>query len=162
FYTADHQVYLALKRTLAHLEKWDEILDGHWLPQYQKPREQTFTHRARGLAVATRGGTQPAHADAATVAGAHEALPTQTTEELLKPLEVARQELEGHVEYAAHKTDKALHTLEAAAKRERALRYSEPTSYPRPVMEVLGQLAMRNNRLALAETAFREALDQYP
>jgi len=162
FYTAYRQGWFALMRTLVHLEKWDEILGGQLLPEYDKPREQAWRHWARGLAFAARGDAKSAHAEAAAMDAALKDLAAKTKEDLPKPLEVARQELEGHVEYAAHKTDKALHTLEAAAKRERALRYSEPTSYPRPVMEVLGQLAMRNNRLALAETAFREALDQYP
>jgi hypothetical protein len=45
---------------------------------------------------------------------------------------------------------------------ERSLRYTEPPSYPRPVLEVLGQKALAAGRLELAETAFKDTLDQYP
>ena len=40
--------------------------------------------------------------------------------------------------------------------------YSEPPYYPRPVLEALGEIALRNGRAADAETAFRQALEQYP
>ena len=52
--------------------------------------------------------------------------------------------------------------LEAASKAERAARYNEPPNYPRPVLEVLGERALEHNRAALAERAYREALEQYP
>ena len=60
------------------------------------------------------------------------------------------------------KTDEALKALRAAADRERALRYNEPPTYPRPVLEVLGWAAARAGRDDVAEQAFREALAQYP
>ena len=162
FYTAYRQGWFALMRTMVRFEKWDEILGGGLLPDYGKPREQAWRHWARGLALAARDDAKSARSEAVAMDAALKDLAAKTKEDVPASLAVARQELEGQIEYAAHKTDKALRTLEAAARSERAIRYSEPPSYPRPVMEVLGQLAMRHNRLALAETAFREALDQYP
>ena len=47
-------------------------------------------------------------------------------------------------------------------KAERALLYTEPPSYPRPVAEVLGRKALAKGKLAVAEDAFRQALDYYP
>jgi Flp pilus assembly protein TadD len=42
------------------------------------------------------------------------------------------------------------------------MRYNEPPSYPRPVLQALGEKALANGKLKVAESAFREALDQYP
>jgi len=39
--------------------------------------------------------------------------------------------------------------------------YTEPPSYPRPVSEALGRMALENG-LQIAEDAFRQALEQYP
>jgi Flp pilus assembly protein TadD len=58
--------------------------------------------------------------------------------------------------------NKGLKQLEAASKGERRLTYTEPPYYPRPVAEALGQAALKNNRNAAAERAFRIALEQYP
>ena len=57
----------------------------------------------------------------------------------------------------------ALKTLEAASKAERKLTYTEPPYYPRPVAEALNHLALRfHNKTAVAERAYRAALEQYP
>ena len=40
--------------------------------------------------------------------------------------------------------------------------YTEPPSYPRPVSEALGRMALENGKLQIAEDAFRQALEQYP
>jgi len=45
---------------------------------------------------------------------------------------------------------------------ERSMRYNEPPSYPRPVLQALGEKALADGKLQVAEAAFREALDQYP
>lgn len=161
-YTAHREGWFALMGTLVHFEKWDEILDGSTLPEYQKPREQAWRHWARGLAYAAKGNVGAAKAEAK---GMHSALAEFTSkikEEIPAPLEIARKELEGQIAYASGKTDKALEILEAAGRMERALRYNEPPSYPRPVFEALGRKALDSARLPIAERAFREALDQYP
>jgi hypothetical protein len=45
---------------------------------------------------------------------------------------------------------------------ERTLRYTEPPSYPRPVLEIVGRKAIEESKPEIAEKAFREALDQFP
>jgi hypothetical protein len=75
---------------------------------------------------------------------------------------IAETELKGQIALAARDANEGLKILQQAARRERALRYSEPTSYPRPVLEVLGHFAFQNGKLELAKAAFREALEQYP
>ena len=47
-------------------------------------------------------------------------------------------------------------------KAERALRYTEPPSYPRPVSEALGRMALESGKLEIAEDAYKQALEQYP
>jgi tetratricopeptide (TPR) repeat protein len=77
-------------------------------------------------------------------------------------LEVARTELDGHLKLAEGKLDPALRKLEQAATLELRMTYSEPPFYPRPVLEALGQAALKNGRLDQAESAFKRALGQYP
>jgi predicted negative regulator of RcsB-dependent stress response len=148
-------------RTMVYFEKWDEILDGA-IPEYKRPREQAWLHWARGLALASRRDERGAKAEAAAMDAAIKELAAAIKDEVPAPLAAARHELDGHILYAARKTNRALRTLEAAARKERALRYSEPPSYPRPVFEVLGRLALAHGNLPLARTAFREALEQFP
>ena len=40
--------------------------------------------------------------------------------------------------------------------------YTEPPAYPRPVTEAFGNVALATNEYAVAEQAFRSALDQEP
>jgi tetratricopeptide (TPR) repeat protein len=79
-----------------------------------------------------------------------------------EPLEVAREELDGHLKLAEGKIDPALKKLEQAAAMERRMMYTEPPYYPRPVLEVLGEAALNNGRLTEAQSAFKRALEQYP
>jgi tetratricopeptide (TPR) repeat protein len=162
FYTAYRQGWFGLLRTLVHFEKWDEILDGRTLPVYDKPREQAWRHWAMGLALAAKGNTRAAKSEAAAMDKALRQLGKKTNSDTPRPLHVAREELKGQVASAAGKADESFRILEAAARQERALRYTEPPSYPRPVLEALGRLALKSGRLELAESAFREALEQYP
>jgi hypothetical protein len=55
-----------------------------------------------------------------------------------------------------------LKTLESASKMQRKLRYSEPSYYPRPVAEALGEVALRNGKRSTAEAAFRSCLEDLP
>jgi predicted Zn-dependent protease len=79
-----------------------------------------------------------------------------------EPLEVAKEELDGQLKLAEGKLDPAFKKLEQAASMERHMLYTEPPYYPRPVLEVIGQAALKHGRLSEAESAFRRALEQYP
>jgi len=63
---------------------------------------------------------------------------------------------------AEGKLDAGLKKLDQAAGMELRMMYSEPPYYPRPVLEAMGQVALKNGRLQEAESAFRRALEQYP
>jgi thiosulfate/3-mercaptopyruvate sulfurtransferase len=161
FRTAYRQGWFAMMLTLVHAEKWDQILDGTTLPLYDKPRERAWRHWAEGLAHAAKGDVKSAKADAKQMARAMKDL-KKAIDQIPPPLAVAQAELDGHIAFAAGKTDRSLATLETAVKQERALRYNEPPSYPRPVAQVLGQFALKAGKPELAEAAFRQALQQYP
>lgn len=161
YYTAFRQGWFALMRTLVQSEKWDEILAGK-LPEYDKPREQAWRHWARALAFSAKGDVKSAKAESKAMDAALADYDGKVKGDRPQPLLVARLELNGQIELARKKTAQALATFDAAAKKELALRYTEPTSYPRPVLEVLGNAALKAGKLQVAERAFRGALDQYP
>ena len=79
-----------------------------------------------------------------------------------EPFKVARLELEGQLKAAEGKMRPAFKKLQQAAREEQRMIYSEPPYYPRPVLESMGEIALRNGRTSAAETAFRKALIQYP
>jgi tetratricopeptide (TPR) repeat protein len=156
------QGWFATMRTMVQFGKWDELLKGDTLPVPLKPRQIAWQHWALGVANAEKGNAAAARQE---LIGMDAALADyrQRTGRVDPPeLLVARKELEGHINVASGHAKKGLKTLEAAAREERHLRYSEPPYYPRPVNEGLGQDALRLGKLNVAEKAFRSALEQYP
>ncbi len=161
-FTAYRQGWFAMLRTLVQNQKWDVILDGKTLPEYDKPRERAWRHWAVGLAHAAAGEAVEAKSEAAAMDAAVKDLTTATKDEVPPPLQVARKELDGQIAAAGKNSERAIQLYQEAARMERAMRYNEPPSYPRPVLEVLGERALADGKLQIAEAAFREALDQYP
>jgi tetratricopeptide (TPR) repeat protein len=160
--TAHAQGWFAMMRTLVQFEKWDAVLDEQLLPPFGKPRQEAWRHWARGLAHASQGHTAAAREESRQFEQAMAEFTRRTGRPEPAELQVARQELAGHLEAADGRVDKALKTLDAASKAERKLTYTEPPYYPRPVAEALGHLAQRHNKGDIAEKAFRAALEQYP
>jgi tetratricopeptide (TPR) repeat protein len=159
FRTAYRQGWFALMRTLVQHEKWDLILDGKTLPVHDKPREKAWRYWAVALAQLGKGNEAEARSAVSNMDAALKEYQTKMKQIPPPPLRVARAEIQAHL---SAKLDRKLALLEKAGRRELALRYNEPTSYPRPVFEVLGQLALKNSKPQLAERAFRQALEQYP
>lgn len=160
--TAYRQGWFAVMRTLVQNERWSEILDGVTLPVYDKPRERAW--RAWAVAQAHLAGKNRAAAQTAEreMRKAIEDLRGVSRPYALVPVRIAHDELRAQMALADGHVDSGLKALEAASKAERAARYNEPPNYPRPVLEVLGEHALEHNRAALAERAYREALEQYP
>lgn len=158
--TAYRQAWFALLRTLVQHEKWDLILDGKTLPDYQKPREQAWREWAIAQAHLAKGNRAEAESAVRRMDNALTSFRAQMKAKTVPPaLAVARDEMRAHL---AVNADKKIQLLQRAARGELAIRYTEPTSYPRPVLEVLGQVALKAGRAQVAERAFRDALDQYP
>jgi tetratricopeptide (TPR) repeat protein len=160
--TAYGQGWFAVMRTLVQHEKWDLILDGKTLPEFDKARWRGWRHWSRAQAYLAKGNIEAGKAEAKAMEQAIKDWRKDVSKEANPQLKVAHEELKALLALAEGKADKGLKLLERAATQERALRYNEPPQYPRPVLEVLGKNALRLGRRELAERAFRQALDQYP
>jgi len=159
---AKAQGWFAMLRTLVQFEKWDAILDEKTLPTYGKARQEAWRRWARGLAYANQGNPAAAREEARMFEQAMIDFQNKTHRPEPPELQVARQELAGHLEVASGRIDHGLKQLETASKAERKLTYTEPPYYPRPVAEALGNAALKNKKPAIAERGFRIALEQYP
>jgi tetratricopeptide (TPR) repeat protein len=157
--TAYRQGWFAVMRVLVQHEKWDRILDGKTLPAAVHPRQEAWQAWARALAHLAKPDRAAAGSEVAKFEAALTSLAEKTKQARPEPLIVAQTELQAHL---SEDKSKRLKLLDKAAKLELALRYTEPTSYPRPVLEILGQEALRQGQPKHAERAFRMALEQYP
>jgi len=162
FFSAYRQGWFAMMRTLVQSESWDELLEGKALPVYDKPREQAWRHWAMALAYAGKGDAAKAKAEAKLMEESLSEYKEKVKMPVPEVLEVAREELDGQLKLADGKLDAGLKKLDQAAKLELHMNYSEPPLYPRPVLEAMGQAALKNGRLPEAESAFKRALEQYP
>src|SRR5450432_1642243 len=160
--TARAQGFFAMLRTLVQFEKWDAILTGNLLPDFGKPRQDAWRHWARALAYANKGNPANAKEESGLFEQSMTDFRTRTRLPDPPELQVARQELAGHLELAGGHIARALKQLELASKSERRLTYTEPPYYPRPVAEAIGHAAEKSNQPAVAARAFRTALEQYP
>jgi tetratricopeptide (TPR) repeat protein len=160
--TAYRQGWFALLRTLVQNERWDQILDGTTLPEYNKPREMAWRHWAVGLAHAAKGNAKGSKSALERMDVTLDQYQDKVKLAVPAELRVARLELAGHVLAARGKTDQALAKLTKLVERERALIYSEPPYYPRPVSESIGRIALEKGKLDLAEQAWKTALEQFP
>jgi len=153
--------WFALMKTLVRFEKWDEILDGKTLPFYNQPSESLWYHWARGLA----------YASTSNAAGAQNSL--QLMEQLIRSLErivnpipqqflIARSELQAYIDASTGNVKKGLDGLNRSAMSESLLPYTDPTVYPRPVLELVGKTALKARDFRAAESAYRRALENEP
>src|SRR5262249_27812164 len=161
-FTAHRQGWFALMRAMVLAQSWDEILDGKSLPVYDRPREQAWRHWAMGLAQAAKGSATAAMEEHKAMTAALQDYANQVKRPVPPELNVASEELRGHVAAAQGKIDEALKQLHRASDEQRKLRYSEPPFYPRPVNEALGEIALKAGKITEAQTAFRTALEDLP
>src|SRR5206468_9202244 len=146
--TAHAQGSFATLRALVQFEKWDLILDGNTLPEFGKPRQDSWRHWARALAYANQGNPGSAKGEAAKLEQSMSEFREKTHRPEPPELQVARKELAGHIAISGARVGAGLKQLEAASKAERRLTYTEPPYYPRPVAEALGHLALKHNKPA--------------
>lgn len=156
------QGWFAMLRTQLQFEKWDAVLDDSTLPPFQRPRQAAWRHWARAIAQANKGNLTAAAEESRQFEASMAEFRNKTHRPEPAELQVARQELSGHLNVAQGRVNKGLKELEAASRAERRLTYTEPPYYPRPVAEALGEAAMKHNRTAIAGRAFKVALEQYP
>jgi tetratricopeptide (TPR) repeat protein len=162
FFNVYRQGWFAMLRALVQGERWDEILTGSLLPNYDKPREKIWRHWARGLAYAAKGDANNAKLEAKQMDAAMKEFNQKVKRMPTEELQTARVELNAHIAAASGRTKRALNVFKKAMDRERAMVYSEPPYYPRPVAIPLGNLALKLNKREEAQQAFRIALEQFP
>jgi tetratricopeptide (TPR) repeat protein len=155
--TPYRQGYYALVKTLVRFERWDTILDGATIPVYDKPEQHAWRLWATGLAHAAKGRVNEARK-------AHEEMRAQLESITASrgPLGIAETELDATIAARSGNTKKGWELFRKAADREAALLYTEPPSYPRPVVEGFANTAMALGDYAAAEAAYREALAREP
>lgn len=151
------QGYYGLVKTLVRFQKWDVILDGTTIPVYDRPEQQAWRLWAMGLAQANTGQLDKAAATLREMAD-H----VKKAEGSRRPLAIAEMELDATVMAFKGDRTKAYTIFRKAADTEAALIYTEPPSYPRPVVEGLGHTALTLGDAEVAETAYREALAREP
>jgi len=151
------QGYYGLVKTLVRFEKWDQILDEATIPIYEKPVQRAWRAWGIGLAAAAKGDRDRARTALAELEKARaEATASKG------PLTVAALELEATMAARAGDRAKAHDLFRKAADTEAALIYTEPPSYPRPVVEGWANVALGLGDYATAERAFTEALTREP
>src|SRR5262249_6556548 len=121
------------------------------------PEQNAWHHWALGLAQANTGQTDKARA---TLADMQKDLAGVTSAK--EPIAIAAQELEATIAARGGDRKKAYELYRKAADREAAMLYTEPPSYPRPVVEGWANVALATGDFATAEKAFHEALAREP
>jgi tetratricopeptide (TPR) repeat protein len=155
--TPYRQGYYGLVKTLVRFERWDLILDGVTLPVYDRPEQRAWRAWAIGLAHAAQGRLDEARTT-------HQMMKehVQAATAVKRPLTIAEMELDATIAARAGDTAKGYELFRKAADMEAALIYTEPPSYPRPVVEGFAATAAALGDHATAEKAYREALAREP
>src|SRR5262249_16222477 len=139
------QAYFGLIKTLVRFEKWDEILDGATIPVYDKPEQNAWRHWAMGLAYAAKGQQDRAKPTLDAMKKCVDAVTSAT-----EPLLIGTIELEATIAARGGNHQKGFDLFKKAADREAAMLYTEPPSYPRPVTEAYGNVALAVGEYAAA------------
>ena len=155
--TVWRQGYFGIIKSTVRFEKWNEILDGKTIPVYDKPEQNAWRHWAMGLAYSASGQADKAKA---ALAEMHTDLDAVTSSK--EPIGIAAQELEATIAARAGDRKKANELYGKAAEREAHIMYTEPPSYPRPVVEGWANVALALGDYATAEKGYREALVREP
>ena len=155
--TTYRQGYYSLVKTIVRFERWDLALDGTTLPVYEKPEQQAWRAWAVGLAYAAQGKVDEARTTLDAMKK-HVAAATAVK----RPLAIAEMELDATIATRAGDKSRGYDLFRKAADMEAALIYTEPPSYPRPVVEGLAATAAAVGDPSAAEKAYREALVREP
>jgi tetratricopeptide (TPR) repeat protein len=151
------QGYYSLVKTLVRFERWDDILDGRTIPSYDKPEQRAWRAWAQGLAYSATGRPDEAKTALKALQQAIGEAPASS-----QPIRIAAIELDATITARGGDRAAGYALFRRAADREAALTYTEPPSYPRPVVEAWGNVALALGDYATADSAYREALTREP
>ena len=127
------------------------------IPIYDKPEQNAWRHWATGLAYANIGQLDKAKATLAEMQADLEGVTSSK-----EPIGIGVQELEATIAARSGDRKKSYELYRKAADREAAMLYTEPPSYPRPVAEGWGNVALAIGDHATADKAYRETLSREP
>jgi tetratricopeptide (TPR) repeat protein len=163
WYAADRQGWVGLMRTQVTFEKWEAVLDSSQLPPPVNPRELAWYHWARSLAYSHSRNSNLAKDELSQMDKWLKAWREAAKKKDAPPnLMVARKEAEAQIAFAQGRDHEAWKLFDQASTEERALRYQEPPTYPRPVAQEAGTLALQRGQNNRAAKYFEIALEQYP
>src|SRR5436309_4336258 len=149
-----------LMKTLVRFERWNDILDEKTLPFYKGGPEALWYHWSHGLANASTGNLTAARESLQNMGGLIRQFEQGTT--IPMQFHIAQSELEAYIDAKSGNLKKGLDGLRRAATREADLPYTDPTVYPRPVLELMGRTALDGKDFAAAEFAYRKTLENEP
>ena len=163
---------LTTLRLLVRFERWNEILDGHTIPddggfEVLKP----WRHYVLGRAWLGRGDVNRAWSE--LVALDHDVRHLQPQlprgaalrplqERQLLALQVAPLDLKGRIQAREGMRDESLATLRQGLDLERRHAVTEPPLFPHPMEEAVGDAALVLRRWNDATAAYRAALGREP
>jgi tetratricopeptide (TPR) repeat protein len=153
--------WFALMKTLVRFEKWNEILDGKTLPFIDQPFESIWYYWARGLAYASTSNVTAARDSSMLMGQVIESI-RPVANPFPHQFEIAHSELDAYIDTRAGRIKEGLAALDRSAKAEAELPYTDPTEYPRPVLELLGRASLDTHEFRIAESAYRRALEREP
>ena len=153
--------WFALMKTLVRFEKWNEILDGKTLPFIDQPFESIWYYWARGLAYASTSNVTAARDSSMLMGQVIESI-RPVANPFPHQFEIAHSELDAYIDTRTGRIKEGLAALDRSAKAESELPYTDPTEYPRPVLELLGRASLDTHEFRLAESAYRRALEREP
>lgn len=152
-----------LSHVLIRFGRWDDILALE-LPEDRSlycVKTASILY-ARGIALSSLGRIAEAEAAQKEFEAARAAVPLSRFNSIpckeVDVLAVASTMLTGELEYRKGNHESAFASLRKAVELEDALPYSDPPPWLQPVRHALGGLLIEQNRVAEAETVFREDL----
>jgi len=152
--------WFARMKTLVRFEKWNDILDEKTFRSYQGGPELLWYHWSRGLAYASTANSTAARNE---LRGMDELIKRfEQSSPIPAQFHIAQSELEAYIEARTGSVKKGLDGLRRVATSESQLPYTDPTVYPRPVLELMGKTALDARDFASAEFAYRRALENEP
>lgn len=158
------QGYFSLIKTLVRFERWDEILDGTTIPEYDRAEQRAWRAWARGLAHLGRPTPRPLASSRRAAENEWEEMGVllKTVAASRRPLDIAHRELAAAIASFKGEHKRANQLYRQAADDEAAILYTEPPTYPRPVVEGWGHAALAAGDFKSAEAAYRESLVREP
>ena len=143
---------------------WDELLEQ------KEPKGDLHAARAvwrysRALAYASLSRVEEAKQEQQAFLQAMAAVPESRmlfNNPVSQVLEVAKEFLDGEIEYRCGNYDRAFDRLREAVRRDERMNYDEPWGWMEPPRHALGALLTEQGRFAEAETVYRANLARYP